>query len=74
MAFLTDQSWCVLKSWYAGEGPEQGFRLCFAEGLNQSLVSSVAQAILPYEKRNANRPSVMKRSYPQAGDGVLEIY
>ena len=27
-------------------GPEQGFRGCFAEGLNQSLVSSVAQARL----------------------------
>ena len=27
-------------------GPEQGFRRCFADGLNQSLVSSVAQARL----------------------------
>ena len=63
-----------LKSWYTGEGLAQGFRLCFADGLNQRLVSSVAQAILPYEKRNANRPSIMKLSYPRAGDGVLESY
>ena len=34
----------VLKSWYTGEGPVQGFRRCFAGGLNQSLVSSVARA------------------------------
>ena len=44
MAFLTDQSRRILKSWYTGEGPEHGFRSCFADGLNQSLVSSVAQA------------------------------
>ena len=69
MAFLTGQSWRVLISWYTGEGPEQGFRLCFADGLNLSLVSSVAQAILPKEKWNANRPSIMERSYPRAGMG-----
>ena len=44
MAFLTDQSWRVLKSWYTCEGPEQEFRRCFTDGLNQSLVSSVTQA------------------------------
>ena len=44
MAFLTDESWRVLKSWYTGGGTEQGFRRCFADGLNQSLVSSVTQA------------------------------
>ena len=38
------QSWCVLKSWYTGGGPEQGFRRCFADGLNQSSVLSGAQA------------------------------
>ena len=69
MVFLTDQSWRVLKPWYTGEGPEQGFRLCFTDGLNQRLVSSVVQAILPYGKRNANRPSMMKRSYPRATGG-----
>ena len=36
MAFLKGQSWRV--------GPEQGFQRCFADRLNQSLVSSVAQA------------------------------
>ena len=44
MAFLTDQSWRVLKSWYTCESPEQEFRRCFTDGLNQSLVSSVTQA------------------------------
>ena len=44
MAFLTGQSLRVLKSWYTGGGPEQGFRRCFADGLNQSLVLSAAQA------------------------------
>ena len=43
MAFLTDQSRRIPKCWYLGEGPEQGFRRCFADGLNQSLVSSVTQ-------------------------------
>ena len=37
MAFLTGQSCRVLKSWYTGEGQEQGFWRCFADGLNQSL-------------------------------------
>ena len=50
--FTTSQSWRVPKSWYTGEeglggggeGAEKGFRRRFAEGVNQSLVSSVAQA------------------------------
>ena len=44
-AFLTGQSWCLLKSCYTGGDPEQRFLRCFADGLNQSLVLSVAQAI-----------------------------
>ena len=44
--FLTGQSWRVLKSWYTAGVPEHGFRRCFADGLDQSLVSSVAQADL----------------------------
>ena len=44
VVFLTSQSWRVLKSWYTGR-PEQGFRRCFADGLNQSLASSTAQTI-----------------------------
>ena len=44
--FLKGQSCCVLKSGLHRWGPEQGFRRCFADGLNQSLVSSVAQARL----------------------------
>ena len=34
MAFLTGQSWCILKSWYTGEDLEQEFRRCFADGHN----------------------------------------
>ena len=44
MAFLTVQSWRVLKSWYTGGGPEKEFRRCFADGLNQSFVSFGVQA------------------------------
>ena len=36
----------MLKSWYTAGVPEHGFRRCFADGLDQSLVSSVAQADL----------------------------
>ena len=43
MAFLTGQSWRVLKSWCTGGSLEEGFWRCFADGRNQSLVSSVAQ-------------------------------
>ena len=45
MSLLTGQSWRVLKSWYTGGGPEQGFLCCFADRLNYSLVSSVAQPL-----------------------------
>ena len=38
--FLTGQSWRVLKSGYTAGSPEQGFRRCFADGVNQSLISS----------------------------------
>ena len=44
MDLLTSPSLCVLKSWYAGGGPKQGFQRCFADGLNQRVVLSVAQA------------------------------
>ena len=44
MAFLTSQSWCELKSWYTDGDPEQGFWPCFADGLNQSVVSFLVQA------------------------------
>ena len=36
MAFLTGQSWCILKSWYIGGSPDQGLWRCFADGLIQS--------------------------------------
>ena len=44
MAFSTGQSLRILKSWYTAGGPEGGFRRSLADGLNQRVVSSVAQA------------------------------
>ena len=44
IVFLTGQSWRVIKSLYTSRGPEQGFWRCSSDGLNQSLVSPVAQA------------------------------
>ena len=37
MAFLTGQSWHILKSSYTEWGPGQGFQCCFADGLDQKL-------------------------------------
>ena len=39
LAFLTGSLLRVLKSWYTGGGPEQGFQRPFADGLNQSFTS-----------------------------------
>ena len=39
MAFLTGQSRRVLKSWYTGRDPEQGFRRCYSDGLNRRFSS-----------------------------------
>ena len=50
MVFLTGQSWCVLKYWFTSGSLEQGFRRCFADGLNQSLVSSAMQARLEQDQ------------------------
>ena len=43
--FLTGQSWRVLKSGYTVGSPEQGFRRCFADGVNQSLISSARRLL-----------------------------
>ena len=40
MAHLTGQSWRVIKSYYTGVGPEEGYRHCCADGLLRSLVPS----------------------------------
>ena len=47
MAFFTGQSWRVLESWYTGGDPEQGFRRCFADGLNQSQPSISSFSEIP---------------------------
>ena len=39
MGYLTDQSWRILKSWDTGGDPEQGFRRCYSDGLNQRFSS-----------------------------------
>ena len=36
-AFLTEQSWLLLKSWYTIGGPDKGFLHCFADRLNQNF-------------------------------------
>ena len=38
--FLTGQSWCILTSGYTAGSPEQGFRRCFTDRVNQSLILS----------------------------------
>ena len=43
--FLTGQPWCVLRSWYTGGYPNQGFWWCFAhEWIMRCFIPSVAQA------------------------------
>ena len=50
--FLTGQSWRVLKSGYTAGSPEQGFRRSFADGVNQSLISSARRLfLLLYRKK-----------------------
>ena len=44
--FLTGQSWRVLKSGYTAGSPQQGFRRCFVDGGNQSLISSARRLFL----------------------------
>ena len=48
IAFSTDQSWHLLKSRYTGGDSEREFQRCFVDGLDQSLLSSVAQVMLKY--------------------------
>ena len=70
--FTTSQSWRVPKSWYTGEegwrgggeGAEKGFRRRFAEGVNQSLVSSVAQASSALPKQLIKPNLLPKASRP----------
>ena len=71
VAFLTGQSisWRVLKSWYTGGGPEQGFRRCFADGLHQKL-SSVCDA--GYLIIGAAGPGNFSRCSPQNANHVIE--
>ena len=59
MAFLTGQS----KSWYTGGDPEQGFRHCFADGVNQRLISSSAQATLPHAQPHTQFFSPREREW-----------
>ena len=60
MAFLTGQSRRVLKSWFTGGDPDQRFRRCFVDGLNQSLVSSVVQVIKKGDDHELNDTGARK--------------
>ena len=46
MAFLTGQSQRVIKSWYTGDGPEQGFLRCFTDGPSSVCVASSKSSII----------------------------
>ena len=56
-SLLTGQSWHVIKSWYTGEGQEQGFWHCFTDRPNQSLDLSVVQARFSITCTNSVRAS-----------------
>ena len=64
--FTTSQSWRVPKSWYTGGGGETEpcFRRRFADGVNQSLVSSVAQASSALPKQLIKPNLLPKASRP----------
>ena len=66
---LISQSWRVLKSWYTGGGPEQGFRRCFADGRHQKL-SSVCGA--GYLIIGAAAPGNFPRCSPQNANHLIE--
>ena len=62
MVFLTGQSWRDLKSWYTVGDLEQGFRYCFADALNQSLVSyffTLSTAGISLRRTNRAGPDVV---------------
>ena len=62
MVFLTGQSWRVLKSGYTVVDIEQGFRCCFADAVNQSLVSyslTLSTAGISLRRTNSAGPDVV---------------
>ena len=60
-ATLTGQSWRVLKSGYTAGSPEQGFRRCFADGVNQSLTSS-ARSLRLSKRQSLSTTTVLFRT------------
>ena len=62
-------------AWVATRIPEQGFRRCFAEGLNQGLVSSVTQATKCFAREWPKKTADGWRAcFPEASEsGLLQI-
>ena len=53
--WLESSKWCILKTCYTVGCQLQRFRHYFTDGLNQSLISSVAQTSLLWELERAYR-------------------
>ena len=69
----------MLESWYIGEGSEQRFRRSFAVGLNQRLVSSVAQPNLKQHDKKYQVEVILRRedsvpSRKPATDSYIKTY
>ena len=71
-AFLTGQSWRVLKSGYTAGNPEQGFRRCTADGVNQSLISSARRLSSGKEKKVVVSAETYI-SYPPYNQSTIQI-
>ena len=56
MTFLTGQSRHILKSWYTGGGPEQGFWCCFTDGLlSPKLKPELSLPVVPATIQGINQ-------------------
>ena len=53
--FSTGQSWHILKSWYTGRGPKQGFPYCLADGLSQNFTEFHLWCRLAYKSKAMTR-------------------
>ena len=69
MAFLTGQSWRVLRFWYTGWCSEQGFRRCFADSLPRRRFQGSSHFVPPH-KRLLNRE---QHSFPKAQPITLNL-
>ena len=62
MAFLTGQSWHIIKSRCTGVGPEQGYRCFFSNRLNQTfgniIVRNNSPKLTDNQQSSNSRPTV----------------